>query len=134
MWSYRPLIQWWIVSLVVWKVSSLLGFAMFLRHIFIPMSLPHSMSRLEVVWNKPWNLLSDDILYFQQKILNNPGIINLQTIWSILTSNDNQFKFECNCHVVIENSPSRFETRSWTNKKHWYYRSREVTKEKLQQS
>ena len=134
MWSYGPLIHRWIVSLVVWKVASLLEFSIFLRHIFISMSLPHNMSRPEVVWNKPWNLLSDNILYFQQKILNNPGKINLHAIWFIPTSNNNQFKFVRNCHVVIENSLSRFETRSWTNKKHCYYGSKEVTEEKLQQS
>nr|XP_016503039.1 PREDICTED: uncharacterized protein LOC107821146 [Nicotiana tabacum] len=48
------------------------GMTSYLRQIFAMLLLSNSMSRSESVWQATWHLLSEDILYEERRILDNP--------------------------------------------------------------
>ena len=50
------------------------GMGDYLRNYFVSLILTDSMSRPEVVWEKTWGLLADDVLEIEKKKLNHPGI------------------------------------------------------------
>ncbi|OIT20070.1 hypothetical protein A4A49_64590, partial [Nicotiana attenuata] len=54
------------------KEASNWGMPSYLRQLFAMLLLSNSMSQLEYVWQSTWQLLSEDILYEERVLLNNP--------------------------------------------------------------
>ncbi|XP_076908503.1 uncharacterized protein LOC143565407 [Bidens hawaiensis] len=54
--------------------ASLSGSGDYLRSLFATMLSTDSLSRPEHVWNSTWNLLSEDIIYKQRKLLKSPEL------------------------------------------------------------
>ncbi|XP_021999308.1 uncharacterized protein LOC110896161 [Helianthus annuus] len=57
------------------KEASFEGHGRYLRALFATMLVSNTLSRPEVVWEKTWNYLSDDILYKRQKETNISGLV-----------------------------------------------------------
>ncbi|CAH1450655.1 unnamed protein product [Lactuca virosa] len=55
------------------KEASLSGSGFYLRFLFATMLLSNSLSKPEIVWENTWDILSDGILYNQQR-LKSPGL------------------------------------------------------------
>lgn len=56
------------------REASFWGSAHYLRALFVMLLLSDSLSRPELVWEKTWQFLSDDILHRQRRILGVHGI------------------------------------------------------------
>ncbi|XP_076949283.1 uncharacterized protein LOC143621878 [Bidens hawaiensis] len=55
--------------------ASFTGSGSYLRSLFVTMLMSESISRPEIVWERTWNYLSDDILFHQRILLKNPGLV-----------------------------------------------------------
>ncbi|MEX5523471.1 hypothetical protein, partial [Bacillus cereus] len=64
------------------KEASFWGSGEYLRRLFVVLLMSNNMSNPEVVWDKCWQELSDDILYRQRRRLDYPG--KPPSFWIIL--------------------------------------------------
>ena len=49
------------------------GMGDYLRNYFVSLILTDTMSRPEIVWEKSWKLLAEDVLQLEQNKRNHPG-------------------------------------------------------------